>query len=158
MQITTKNLLFCIVILLGIPTRLTAQPREFNLKSLTGFYLNEKIPLEKGLNFKVISNRKEFIKHFGLINKPDTPNFSKHHVIVMALPPTKEQWFLNFETKAYRAGNYLEVYCDIKHDKHKITYIDYPIVTAAIPRFFRVNTVNFYDRESRKLLASVPIP
>lgn len=124
---------------------------------MTGFYLDDKIPLQKGLNFKVITNRRDFIKHFGLINKPDTPNLRFNHVIVMAMPPTKEQWFLSFEDTAVRAGNFIEVYCGIRHDKHDITYLDRPIVTAAIPRFFNVRTVNFYDRQTKKLLASVPI-
>ena len=122
-----------------------------------GFYLDEKIPLEKGLNFFVLDKRKEFIKHFGLINKPDTPNFRFHHVIVMAMRPTKEQWFLSFEEDAVKAGNFIEVYCNVRHEKHEITYFDHPIVTAAIPRYFSVRKVNFYDKETKKLLASVPI-
>ncbi len=133
------------------------QPKKFKLRPITGFYLDEKIPLEKGFNFKIITNRKDFIKHFGLINKPDTPNFRIHHVIVMAMPPTKEQWFLNFEDTAVRAGNFIEVYCNTEHDKHKITYFDHPIVTATIPRFFYLNTVNFYDNKTKKLLGSIKV-
>jgi len=151
-----KSLLFFVLFSL-CAIGVWAQPREFRLKQMTGFYLDDKIPLEKGYNFKVITNRRDFIKHFGLINKPDTPNLRFNNVIVWALPPTKEQWFLSFEEKATRAGNYIEVYCSVKHDKHEITYLDRPIVTAAIPKYFSVKTVNFYDKDSKKLLASVPI-
>ncbi|HRO41688.1 MAG TPA: hypothetical protein PL009_02570 [Flavipsychrobacter sp.] len=151
-----KKVLLILSLFIGT-FKLSAQPREFKLKQLTGFYLDDKIPLEKGLNFKVITNRRDFIKHFGLINKPDTPNLRFNHVIVLALQPTKEQWFLSFEETAIRAGNYIEVYCSIKYDKHKITYLDRPIATAAIPKYFSVKTVNFYDKETKKQLASVQI-
>lgn len=134
-----------------------AQPRQITVKPLVGFYLNDRVHLEKGLNFMVINDRKDFIRHFGVVNKPDTPNFRFNDVVVMAMPPTREQYFLSFDEKGYRAGNYIEVYCEVKHDKHEITYTDYPIVTAAIPRFFSVRTVNFYDKESKKLLASVRV-
>lgn len=151
-----KKIVVCSLVLL-CSFCLHAQPKQFNVKMLSGFYLDDKIPLEKGLNFMVIDNRRDFIKHFGLINKPDTPNFRFHHVIVMAMPPTKEQYFLSFDEKAYKAGNYVEIYCTVTHDKHKITYYDRPIVTATIPRYFSVSTVNFYDKETKKQLASVKI-
>jgi len=156
MKTASKKILLACSLLLCC-CALSAQPRQFNLRDMTGFYLDDKIPLHKGLNFMVISDRKDFIKHFGLINKPDTPNFRFHHVIVMAVPPTREQYFLSFNNIAYKAGNYIEVYCNVKYDKHKITYLDHPTVTAIIPRYFSVRTVNFYDKESKKLLASVPI-
>lgn len=134
-----------------------AQPRKFKLKPLTGYYLDDRIDLKDGLNFMVISNRRDFIKHFGLMNRPDTPNFDYHHVIVIALPPTKEQYFLSYEPEAAKAGDFIEVYCNIKHEKHKITYCDHPIVTAIIPRYFSVRKVNFYDKATKKLLESVEI-
>ncbi|MBS1589582.1 MAG: hypothetical protein JST52_08220 [Bacteroidetes bacterium] len=148
---------FFILILSIISMQIAAQPRIFNIRRLTGFYLDSKTPLSKGQNFLVISNRKDFIRQFGQINKPDTPNFQFDYFIALAMQPTREQWFLDFETRATRAGSYIEVYCNIRYEKHKITYLDHPIVTATIPRFFNVHTINFYDNSTKKLLASIPI-
>lgn len=149
--------IFFVLFLLLVGLQLHAQPRKFKLRQLTGFYLDDKVPLTKGFNFMIITNRRSFIKHFGLINKPDTPNLQYNQVIVMAMPPTKEQWFLSFEDTAVRAGNYIEVYCNVRREKHDITYLDRPIVTASLPKFFSVRTINFYDNKTKKLLGTVPV-
>lgn len=127
-----------------------AQPIYFKLRPMEGYNLDPKIKLEKGLNFFVISDRRNFIKHFGWINKPDTPRFDYEHVLVMAMPPTNTQAFLNFEKDAAKAGNYIEVYCGVKKDKHEIPYTEYPIVVAAIPKYFHVNQVRFYENDRKK--------
>jgi len=134
-----------------------AQPQQFKIKPLEGFFLDGKVPLEKGPNFFVIKDRKKFISWFGHINKPDTPNFDFVNVVVMALRPTKKQAQIGFYPNAVKAGNYIEIYCTIEENKFPLTYTAYPIVLASIPKYFSVTKVNFYDLEEKKLLASVPI-
>lgn len=147
--------MFIIIFLLGAG-RCIAQPLTFQPRMLEGFYLDQKIPLKKGLNFFVITDRREFYKYFGKINKPDTPRFEFEDVIVMAMRPQNRQSFLSFAPDAMKAGNYIEVYCNAKHDKHKIPYTCYPIAVAAIPRYFSVTAINFYNNEKKKLYVSLP--
>lgn len=140
-----------------ICTAAFAQPLKFTPRSMEGFYLDERVPLKKGLNFFVITERKEFIKYFGLINKPDTPDFDYEAAIVVAMPPQDRQSFLSFTPHAFKAGNYVEIYFTAKHDKHKIPYTAHPIVVAAIPKYLSVTTVNFYEDEKKKLYKSIRI-
>ena len=94
-----------------------AQPRQITVKPLVGFYLNDRVHLEKGLNFMVINDRKDFIRHFGVVNKPDTPNFRFNDVVVMAMPPTHEQYFLSFDEKGYRAGDRKSTRLNSSHER-----------------------------------------
>ena len=136
---------------------LSAQPQYFRLKPMEGYFLDTKVPLKEGPNFFVISDRRKFIKYFGQINKPDTPNFNFDHVIVMALPPSKKQSLIGFMPQAAKAGNFIEVYCVMDLNKYPVTYTSYSIVAARIPRYFSVTRVNFYNDESKKLLETVYI-
>lgn len=134
-----------------------AQPQKFKIHPLEGYYLGEKIELEKGLNFMVISNEKEFIKYFGDIDKRDKPNFDFDHVIVIARRPTKKQYFLSLDSMAVKAGNFIEVYYKEATKKHTLTYLDHPIVVASIPKYFSVTKINFYNREHKKEMTTVRI-
>ncbi len=122
---------------------------------MEGYYLDSKVPLKKGLNFFVISDRSKFIKYFGRINKADTPRFDFEHVLVMALPPSNKEAKLSFLPEAAKAGNFIEIYCNATSDKHEVPYTTHPIIVAAIPKYFSVTKVNFYNEESKKLLASL---
>ena len=134
-----------------------AQPQYFRIKPLEGYFLDTKVPLKEGPNFFVIRDRKKFIKYFGEVNKPDTPNLEFNHVIVLALPPTKKQASIGFMPTAAKAGNYIEVYCVIEENKFPLTYTAYPVVLAQIPKYFSVTKVNFYNDKTKELIASVPI-
>ena len=151
------NRFLLLFLVLFVTTKTNSQPQYFNLKPMEGYFLNDEVPLKKGLNFFVISNREKFIKHFGLINKSNAPNFDYNHIIVMALPPSKMESKIAFLPKAARAGNYIEVYCEIEKKKHSVPYTTYPIVVATIPKYFSVTKVNFYNNENKKLLESVQI-
>lgn len=141
----------------GIPYCLNAQPRQFKLRPLEGFFLDAKVPLKKGVNFFHIHDRRTFIRYFGLISKPDTPNFDMEDVVVMALPPAKKTSTIGFMPTAAKAGNFIEIYCMVGKEQHKVPYIAYPIVVAAIPRYFSVTKINFYDAEKKKLLQTIPV-
>jgi hypothetical protein len=146
-----------LVFLIGLlPANMLAQPTPLKLRPMTGYFLDPKYRLDEGPNFLVISDRGKFIKLFGQISKPDTPVFDFEHVLVMALPPTKEQMRLGFEIQAFRAGPYIEVYCTYERiSKHKLTYTSYPIVVAAIPRYFGVSQIRFYETKKREKLLGV---
>ena len=142
--------MFCVV-------SLYAQPREVHLRPLDGYFLDPKVPLKEGPNFFIIRDRNKFIKYFGRVSKPDTPNLRFNQVIVMALPPTDKQARIAFMPKAMRAGNYIEVYCIVEENKYPLTYTSYPIVLAEIPKYFGVSKVNFYNHATRELIESVRI-
>ncbi len=150
------NRILCLAILLLFPACVFSQPQSFEMRPLEGYYLDAKIPLKKGLNFFVISDQKTFTKYFGNIHKADAPRFDFEHVLVMAMPDTKKQMILEIAPNAVKAGNYIEVYCSAKKkNKHTLTYFDHPIVVIAIPKYFSVNEINFYDKEELKLLESI---
>lgn len=151
-----KHIYFFLVLLLSA-SFVQGQPQYFRIKPLEGYFLDPKVRLKEGPNFFVIRDRRKFIKYFGLVNKPDTPNLEFNHVIVMALPPTKKQATIGFMPKAAKAGNYIEVYCVIDEDKFPLTYTAYPVVLAQIPKYFSVTKVNFYNEKTKELIASVPI-
>ncbi|RYZ53295.1 MAG: hypothetical protein EOP49_07585 [Sphingobacteriales bacterium] len=136
----------------------TAQPIALKLRPLEGYYVDAKYPLKKGPNFFVITNDFRFEQMFGKIDNPKGPDFELEHVVVMALPPMKRDAQLSFSPGIYKAGNYMEVYCSVKEDKkHKLPYVNYPVVVAAVPVYFSVSRINFYDQQTRELLASVPV-
>ena len=128
-----------------------SQPKPIELRMLQGYHANDKLKLEEGVNFKVFSREREFERYFGKIEKEGMPNFDFEHVIVMLTKPTKEQYFLTFDSFAKKAGNFIEIYCSIETRKHELTYIDHPIAIAAIPKFFAVTEINFYDKEKSGL-------
>lgn len=154
MHTCLKGILFA-CLLTGCCLSARGQPLSFDLRQMEGFYLQSNISLEKGLNFFVIRTRRDFIRHFGLINKPDTPNFSREQVVVMALPPSAKESKLAFMPVGKKAGHYVEIYCVPQINIHRLTYTTYPIVVAAMPRYLHVTEINFYHNTNKKLLRKV---
>lgn len=135
-----------------------AQPQPIALRMLQGYYANDKLPLDKGVNFYVFSEQRDFEKYFGHIEKEDMPNFEFEHVVVMLTPPIKEQYFLYFRPTAMKAGNFIEIYCSVKHDKHELPYYDRAIAIAAIPKYYAVTKIKFYtDGRKKKLMKSINV-
>lgn len=152
----SRMLALIAVAILGILTNAAAQPIPFQVRPLEGFILEDKVPLSDDVNFFVVSDLRRFTKMFGRITQPDTPNFEFDHVIVMAMKPTQREVYLRFLPEAFKAGNYLEVYCDVeKRGKHKLPYTYMPIAVAAVPKFFYVNQVRFYSAGKKKKLLGV---
>lgn len=105
----------------------------------------------------VISNEKVFKKYFGNYDIEGKPNFDFEYVLVWAIPPTKKQYTIAVDTMATKAGDFIEVYYSLSEKKHELTYLDHPIVVAAIPQYFSVRKVDFYNKENNKLEKSVRI-
>ena len=122
---------------------------------MEGYYLLNSHPAGDKVEFSVISDERSFVKLFGKIDKDDYPNFDFEHVLVMAMQPTTKQYFLRFDEMAVKAGDFIEVYCSVRKEKHKLTYLDQPIAVAAIPKYLRLSRVDFYDTNTKKLLKSV---
>lgn len=133
------------------------QPQTLELRTLTGYHANDKLKLSKGINYLVFSNEREFERYFGKSYAEDKPNFDFEHVLVMITRPTDEQYFLSFAATASKAGNYIEVYCNVRKEKHLLTYIDHPIALVAIPKYFAVTSINLYSNKKKKLLKKVKV-
>lgn len=155
----SKFIFSIIGFLLLYTSPLEAQPQPIELRILQGYYANEKLKLDDGVNYIVFSKERDFERYFGHIEKEDQPNFDFEYVIVMLTKPTKEQYFLSFKPAGMKAGDFIEVYCSVKYDKHELTYYDHPIAIAAIPKYFAVTKINFYndDEKKRELLKAVKV-
>lgn len=153
----TMRLFYGIVVsclLLG--TMAAAQPVALKIRPMEGYFILGKNKLNRGVNCMVISERKDFVKLFGLMNQPDTPDFEKEIVLVLALSPTRKQARIYFERTLYRANDAIEAYCGVEQNLYPLTYEAYPIVLGAIPRQQGVTHVRFYNRKGMKLMATVP--
>lgn len=135
-----------------LPLTIKAQPQKLPLRILQGYHANERLPLEKGVNYLVFSKESDFERYFGKSFERSKPNFDFEHVIVMITAPTREQYFLSFEPEAYKAGNFIEIYCNSSKARHLLTYTDHPIAIAAIPKYYVVNSIRFYTNQKRKKL------
>lgn len=125
---------------------------------LHGYHANEKLRLNKGVNYLVFSKEREFERYFGKSFEEDKPNFNFEHVVVMLTKPTTDQYFLSFNEEAMKAGNFIEIYCNIHIENHSLPYTDHPIAIAAIPKYFVVEKINFYSAgKKKKLLKSVKV-
>lgn len=135
-----------------------AQPISIQVRPLLDHHFigSENIALKKGINFFVISDRKQYEKFFGTTTRPDTPQFSKEVMLVMLMPYSRKESKLIFKKVDTKAGNFVEAYCDITTNVGTATYEAYPIGACAIPRYKGVTTVHFYNQHMRKL-AAVPI-
>lgn len=151
-----KKFIFYILLFL-VSIESDAQPLHIKLRFLEGYYANEKMHLKNGVNYMVISNERLFEKYFGKIDKKEKPNFDFEHVVIMMMRPTRKQYFLSFNENAIKAGNYIEIYCNVRKEKHELPYFDHPIAIAAIPKYFSVNKINFYSVEEHKLMESVAV-
>lgn len=146
-----------IILLLLVGVAVDAQPSTVKIRPLEGYFILDEHLLEKGINCLVISDRREFIKYFGLVNRPDTPQFTKEVMIVLALSPTKKQSKISLERATMKAGDYLEVYCGIQLNLFPLTYTAYPIVAGTVPRLPGITTINFYNQKGMKQMASLPV-
>lgn len=120
------------------------------------YFFSEK-ELDKGINCLVLTNRKQMDKMFGTTTRADTPDFSRELLLVMVMPATKRQMSLEYRPRFAKAGDHVEVYCDIDLKGHKLTYEYNPIAVAIIPRYEDVRKVNFYESRRMKLLESVTV-
>lgn len=135
--------------------KVTAQPKTIKLRPLDGYFILNDKEIQKKTNCIVITNRRDFQRLFGSINKPDTPDFNKEIVVVLALPPAHKQSKIWFERALIKAGNFIEVYCGLQRNVHSVPYKSYPIVAAALPRSKEITYVNFYNEKDMKLIESV---
>ena len=151
-----NKLLLIVICLFSCLTGYT-QPQQIKLRMLIGYHANEKLKLHKSVNYLVFSKEREFERYFGKSFKENKPNFDHEHVIVMLTEPTREQYFLSFAETAVKAGNFIEIYCNVNKEKHLLPYTDHPIAIAAIPKYFSVNRIDFYSNEKKKLLKRVKV-
>ncbi|HXS37038.1 MAG TPA: hypothetical protein VN721_10085 [Flavipsychrobacter sp.] len=128
-----------------------AQPAPVQLNVLSGFFLSNKVTLDKGLNCMVVTKQKEFMKLFGIAktatNTVTMPAFDKEQVLVLAMPETNKETTIKFD-HATKAGTFIEVYCEVQKKNEPLTYTTLPIALAAIPKYNEVNTIKFYEGSS----------
>lgn len=148
---------YLVLSLLFLSLAASAQPTTVRMRSLEGYFILNDRFLERKVNCMVVSDRREFVKLFGLMNRPDTPDFSKEILLVLALSPGKKQSEISLEKVLMKTGDFMEVYCGLRLDRFPVTYKAYPIVTGVVPRFPGLKTINFYNEKGMKLIASVPI-
>jgi len=152
------KLLYFIFAFLWMQGAVYAQPQPIKLRILQGYHANEKLKLNKRVNYLVFSNEREFERYFGKSFEEDKPNFTFEHVVVMLTRPTKDQYFLSFQEDATKAGNFIEIYCNVRKEKHDLPYIAHPIAIAALPKYFVVEKINFYNAgKKKKLLKTVKV-
>lgn len=148
----SKTAVVAIILSLLFSATVIAQPRRVEMRKLNGYFFsgNESM-LKKGVNCYVITSAKEFEKFFGK-GRADTPHFSKEWMLMLVMPATTKDIKLDFDHVSMKAGNFMEVYCDLNKLKGKhLTYEINPLAVCAIPRFESVKTVNFYERRKSGL-------
>jgi len=153
-----KYRIFFIAIVVCFATCASAQPYAVKVRQLLDHHFigGQNIALKKGINYFIITNRKQYEKFFGTTNRADTPQFAKELMLVMLMPSSKSESRLIFKNADTKAGNFVEVYCDINTNVGTATYTAYPIAACAIPKYPGMAKMNFYDQRMR-LLASVPV-
>ena len=152
----SRLLFFLILIFWGAGA--FCQPLAFKLRPMEGYYIVGNHTFQKGINFLVISDERQFQRLFGTFTeKEDYPNFEFEHVLVIAMEPGPKQAYLSFEEQAMKAGESIEVYCHIRTERHKLTYDHHPIAVAAIPKYLRLRDIRFYGAEDKKLLKTIVI-
>lgn len=129
-----------------------AQPQQVQMRKLQGYYYNgSDARLKDGVNCFVIADKKEYIRHFGS-GRSDMPNFEKNWLLILVMPATKKDIFLDFNSVSMKAGNFIEVYCDFNKLRGKqLTYEANPLAVCMIPAFKKIDVVNFYEERKRGL-------
>lgn len=96
----------------------------------------------------VFTKKIDFDKTFGLAktetNTIKVPNFDSVQVLMIALPANNHDAILTF-ISATRAGETVEVYCEVHKKNYPLTYTAEHIAVVSIPRIKGVNTINFYE-------------
>ena len=149
--------LFFILLLICFSLQAAAQPTPLRMRPLEGYYITDDAAFEPGLNCIVVTNRRQFEKLFGYMNRPDTPNFSRELMLVLAFPPGRQASLVGFHRVLMKAGNFVEVYCAIERRRYPLTYKAYPIIACAIPRHAETRFVRFYNEKGMKLLKNVEL-
>lgn len=147
-----------ILILLSVflTAHLYAQPVPVEIKKLDNYYYIG-APLKSGVNCMVLSDRKQFEKMFGKTSRPDTPDFSKEWMLILAMPETKHQCDLSFQRVSMKAGQFIEVYCGLDLNKFPLTYKYIPLTACVIPKYKGIHKINFYDAHKMRPLTSVEV-
>jgi hypothetical protein len=137
-----------------------AQPATVQVRPLRDHHYiggNQMLELKEGVNCFVLTSRKQYEKFFGTTTRPDTPNFANEVMLLLLMPSSKKDAKLAFQKVDIKAGNFIEVYCDVKTNLGKMTYTAYPTVACAIPRYANVQQMKFYDAKNMRLIATVPV-
>ncbi|MEZ5016688.1 MAG: hypothetical protein R2800_06530 [Flavipsychrobacter sp.] len=137
-----------VLISLFVATLIThAQPKPVEMRMLQDHYFaGDESLLEQGLNTIVLTSRKEYEKYFGTTSRPDTPHFSKEWMLILVLPTTKYDASLVFERVSVKAGDFMEVYCNVDTKKKKLTYDHNPLAACVVPKQENISKVDFYNR------------
>ncbi len=127
-----------------------AQPRQLKLTNKSGYYFSgNDSKLKDGVNCFVVNEQKEYEKLFG--RKKDI-DFEKEWMLVLVMPSTKKDIFLQFNRVSMQAGSFIEVYCDFGKLKGKaLTYDTNPLAVCTIPKQEDIRTVRFYEEHKGKL-------
>jgi hypothetical protein len=141
-----------IFLLVARPQFLAAQPFNVLLGPLKGYFVSNKITLNKGMNYMLFTKPKMFNRYFGVAktmsNNIHYPDFNKEWVIMLALPETRHETGIQL-VHAIRAGSVLHVYYKVKKS-YPLTYTITPLELALVPKMNEIKTVMYY--EGRKLM------
>ncbi len=147
------------IVLLLTAQVVMAQPKPVEIRMLQDHYFyGDESQLEKGVNAFVLTSRKEYEKFFGTTSRPDTPHFSKEWMLILVMPTTKTDASLAFQSVSVKAGNFMEVYCNVNPKGKKLTYEHHPIAVCAVSKQSAISKVDFYNRNKGvKLMQSVNV-
>lgn len=151
---------YCLLSILTIVVSYSAiaQPMGLKIELLDNLFLNNIVHLNHGLSCRVIDKKVDFDKAFGFAktetNTIKVPNFDSFQVIMIALPADNHDAVLSF-ISATRAGDVVEVYCNVKKKNYPLTYQAEHVAVASIPRIKGVSTFAFY--EGNKKVATVKL-
>lgn len=144
-----KHLLFIPAMLLAIAAY--AQPQEVTLTPLQDYYyIGSERLLDDRVNCFVLEDREQFEDFFGTTRRADTPDFSKEWMLVLVAPETKKDIMMKFTRVSMKAGNFLEVYCDLGRLKGKLlTYEHHPLAACIIPKYENIRLLKFYEEHKK---------
>ncbi len=135
-----------------------AQPLPVAVKPMQDYYFaGDASMLKSGINCMVISDWKQFNKIFGTTDRPDTPQFAKEWMVVLAMPATKKEASLQFKRISMKAGEFIEVYCNIDRKIQPLTYAYIPLAACVIPKYPGINKIHFYNEENMRLIRTVEL-
>lgn len=137
-----------------------AQPSTVKVRHLRDYHYvgsNQMLELKEGINCFVLTNRKQYEKFFGTTTRPDTPDFANEVMLLLLMRSSNKDAKLAFQKIDMKAGNFIEVYCDVKTNLGKMTYTAYPTVACAIPRYSNVQIMKFYNAKNMRLIATVRV-
>ena len=134
-----------------------AQPLPLPLRHLREYYYTGgKSLLKNDVNCFVISTHKELKKILGVINRTDSPDFSKEVVLVVMMKQTSWNATVSIN-RCIKAGGFIEAYCTIDEGRHTMTYKIYPIDICIIPKYPGIHRIDFYNEWKMKPLGSQPV-